>query len=119
MPHMSKSPDEIAAEEEEILKKYGSKDSEEDNDVEPGKLNQWTSFFSCYKFLNFLALAVNILEILVLEFTLPDLFKPYLYFNISRRMVRGQICILKSSPHFPFYTLEAKGTLLFIVIQHN
>jgi hypothetical protein len=40
MPHMSKSPDEIAAEEEEILKKYGSKDSEEDNDVEPGKLNQ-------------------------------------------------------------------------------
>ena len=55
----------------------------------------------------------------MLEFTLPDLFKPYLYFNISRRMVRGQICILKSSPHFPFYTLEAKGTLLFIVIQHN
>ena len=34
--NVSKSADEIEAEEEEILKKYGSKDSEEENDVEPG-----------------------------------------------------------------------------------
>jgi hypothetical protein len=35
--NVSKSQEEIENEEEEILKKYGSKDSEEENDAEPGK----------------------------------------------------------------------------------
>ena len=36
--NVSKSQEEIEAEEEEILRKYGGEDSEEENDAEPGKI---------------------------------------------------------------------------------
>ena len=36
--NVSKSQEEIEAEEEEILRKYGGEDSEEENDAEPGMI---------------------------------------------------------------------------------
>ena len=40
-----KSNEEVEAEEEEILKKYGSKESEEENDAEPGAMSAEYVFF--------------------------------------------------------------------------
>lgn len=43
----SKSREEIEAEEEEILRKYGNQESEEENDEEPGK-NLFSENFSLF-----------------------------------------------------------------------